>query len=133
MAPGGRVSSGGSPLGGGVAALVGGEVRRSLVLAGLEALVERELLVRRPGSRFPGEEELAFRHALLREGAYAMLTEEDRALGHRLAGEWLEARDEPAAQVRARARRRKARRCIMRARVRQICACALLPPIAECR
>jgi tetratricopeptide (TPR) repeat protein len=46
--------------------------------------------VRRPHSRFAGEFELAFRHALLREGAYAMLTEADRVLGHRLAGEWLE-------------------------------------------
>ncbi|XXX72537.1 hypothetical protein WMF30_33300 [Sorangium sp. So ce134] len=61
--------------------------------------MERELLVRRPDSRILGEEELAFRHALLREGAYGTLTEEDRTLGHRLAGEWLEARGEPAARV----------------------------------
>ncbi|WP_437933477.1 protein kinase domain-containing protein [Sorangium sp. So ce341] len=52
-------------------------------------LFEREILERRPTSRFAGEEEVGFRHALLREGAYAMLTEGDRALGHRLAGEWL--------------------------------------------
>ncbi|KYF85735.1 protein kinase [Sorangium cellulosum] len=52
-------------------------------------LFEREILERRPSSRFAGEEEVGFRHALLREGAYAMLTERDRALGHRLAGEWL--------------------------------------------
>ncbi|MEZ4226359.1 MAG: protein kinase [Polyangiaceae bacterium] len=32
---------------------------------------------------------LAFRHALLRDAAYAMLTEADRQLGHRLAAEWL--------------------------------------------
>jgi hypothetical protein len=30
-----------------------------------------------------------FRQPLVREAAYAMLTEEDRLLGHRLAGEWL--------------------------------------------
>lgn len=75
---------------GAVAALVGG----LLGLAGpdgiLGKLVERELLVRRPESRFPGEEELSFRHALLREGAYAMLTEADRVLGHELAADWLE-------------------------------------------
>ncbi len=53
-------------------------------------LAEQEMLIVRPESRFPGERELVFRHALLREGAYAMLTEEDRRLGHRLAGEWLE-------------------------------------------
>jgi tetratricopeptide (TPR) repeat protein len=56
----------------------------------LQLLVQQEVLVPRRESRFPGEEEFAFRHALLREGAYALLTEEDRALGHRLAGEWLE-------------------------------------------
>ena len=37
-----------------------------------------------------GDVELAFAHALVREAAYAMLTDEDRALGHRLAGDWLE-------------------------------------------
>ena len=35
----------------------------------------------------------AFRHALVREGAYAMLTDDDRTLGHRLAAEWLSAGD----------------------------------------
>jgi eukaryotic-like serine/threonine-protein kinase len=74
---------------GGVTALLGGAKRAANVTERLQELVEGEVLVRRPESRFPGEEELAFRHALLREGAYATLTEEDRALGHRLAGEWL--------------------------------------------
>ena len=40
-----------------------------------------------------------FRHALLRGGAYAMLTDEDRALGHRLAAEWLALRGEEDALV----------------------------------
>ncbi|HVK67007.1 MAG TPA: protein kinase [Polyangium sp.] len=84
---------------GGVAALLGGEARRSGVMRGLAPLVERELLVQRRESRFAGEEELAFRHALLREGAYAMLTEGDRMLGHRLAGAWLEARGETDARA----------------------------------
>ena len=78
---------------GGVAALVTdagqGEVARRL-----DELVEREVLVYRSESYYPGEAEYAFRHALLREGAYAMLTDEDRSLGHRLAGEWLERRSE---------------------------------------
>src|SRR6185312_11694497 len=34
--------------------------------------------------------EYVFAHALVREAAYAMLTDEDRLLGHRLAGDWLE-------------------------------------------
>jgi tetratricopeptide (TPR) repeat protein len=41
-------------------------------------------------SRFPGEDELAFRHAMVREAAYGMLTDADRRLGHQLAGDWLE-------------------------------------------
>ncbi|UQA56002.1 serine/threonine-protein kinase [Polyangium aurulentum] len=79
---------------GSVLTLVGREISASRAAEWLGRLVERELLVRRRDSRFPGEEELAFRHALLREGAYAMLTEEDRALGHRLAAEWLASRGE---------------------------------------
>jgi tetratricopeptide (TPR) repeat protein len=75
-------------------ALVGREIPPTRTLEWLERLCERELVVRRRDSRFAGEEELAFRHALLREGAYAMLTDEDRALGHGLAAEWLEARGE---------------------------------------
>ncbi|MFT3774521.1 MAG: protein kinase [Minicystis sp.] len=79
---------------GGVAALIGASAAWSLG-PWLDALTAQEILVRRPGSRFEGEPELSFRHALLREGAYAMLTDEDRTLGHRLAGEWLEQRGEP--------------------------------------
>ncbi|WP_395827937.1 serine/threonine-protein kinase PknK [Archangium violaceum] len=74
-------------------ALLGG-MHANQVMDWLLLLVQREVLARREESRFPGEVELTFRHALLREGAYALLTEEDRALGHRLAGEWLEQRGE---------------------------------------
>lgn len=84
---------------GGVSALLGGGLRTPAVHARLAELAEREVLVRRQESRFPGEEELMFRHALLREGAYAMVTEEDRSLGHRLAGEWLESRGEQEPMV----------------------------------
>ncbi|APR77054.1 Adenylate cyclase [Minicystis rosea] len=74
---------------GGVAALVT-DTGEEAALRHLEALVEQEVLVRRADSRFAGEIEYAFRHALLREGAAATLTDADRTLGHRLAGEWLE-------------------------------------------
>src|SRR5262249_1821313 len=40
----------------------------------------------------PGSEQYSFRHALLREAAYGMLTDVDRQVGHRLAAEWLSAR-----------------------------------------
>lgn len=79
---------------GGVSALLGGTATGQR----LRELVESEVLVKRPESRFPSEREYAFRHGLLREGAYAMLTDEDRALGHRLAGEWLEGRGESDAR-----------------------------------
>ncbi len=55
----------------------------------LKELCDRELIARRLPSRFSEEVEYGFRHALVREGAYAMLTDRDRALGHDLAGEWL--------------------------------------------
>ena len=50
----------------------------------------RELIAKVPVSRFSDETEYQFRHAIVREAAYAMLTEADRQLGHRLAGEWLQ-------------------------------------------
>jgi tetratricopeptide (TPR) repeat protein len=56
--------------------------------AHLSMLEEQELISRRRDGRLTGEH--TFRHALLREAAYEMLTNEDRALGHRLAGAWLE-------------------------------------------
>jgi hypothetical protein len=74
----------------GVTLLLGGAMGATVVGDWLGRLVEQEVLAVRPASRFAGERELAFRHALLREGAYATLTDDDRRLGHRLAGEWLE-------------------------------------------
>ncbi|WP_437806978.1 serine/threonine-protein kinase [Sorangium sp. So ce1078] len=74
---------------GGVRALLGATTPGTSERDAWVELIDREILQRRPSSRFAGEEELAFRSALLREGAYAMLTDRDRALGHRLAGEWL--------------------------------------------
>ncbi len=53
-------------------------------------LVKSEICARHRDSRFPGDEEYVFRQALVREGAYGLLTEKDRELGHRLAGELLE-------------------------------------------
>ncbi len=81
---------------GGVSALLGG----SQPAAGwVDLLIEGELCVPRARSRFAGERELVFRHALLREGAYAALTEGDRVLGHALAGEWLDRHGERDAMV----------------------------------
>ena len=57
----------------------------------LDELARREVIDRAPRSRFPGETEWSFRHDLLREAAYGMLTDHDRRLGHGIAGEWLAA------------------------------------------
>ncbi|WP_437759325.1 serine/threonine-protein kinase [Sorangium sp. So ce1389] len=67
--------------------------------ARLAELERREWIVRRPEPRFSGEAEFAFRHGLVREAAYTMLTEVDRQLGHRLAGAWLEEAGERDALV----------------------------------
>jgi tetratricopeptide (TPR) repeat protein len=63
--------------------------------AALQHLVMREIFETRPEKRFVEEARYSFRHALLREAAYAMLTEEDRVTGHRLAGVWLESAGAP--------------------------------------
>jgi tetratricopeptide (TPR) repeat protein len=75
---------------GGVSTLLGGEERKVQIDEWLEDLADKELVTKRNEGRFPPEAEYIFRNALLREAAYATLTEGDRALGHRLAGQWLE-------------------------------------------
>jgi hypothetical protein len=76
----------------GVAALTGAALPETT--ARLAELAEREMLVRRGPAEWAVAEggEHAFRHAHVREAAYASLTDGDRALGHRLAGAFLEAR-----------------------------------------
>jgi predicted ATPase len=78
-----------------VATLVSGELAQgaevsSDVAADLDALVAAEVLL--PSSTQPrGEQaELGFQHALLREAAYAMLTDDDRRRGHAIAARYLE-------------------------------------------
>jgi len=68
-----------------------GRERASDVDAALASLVEHEIVTERIEIA-AADRTYAFRHALLRDAAYKMLTDEDRALGHRLAGQWLEAR-----------------------------------------
>jgi tetratricopeptide (TPR) repeat protein len=92
----------------GVAALLGAADRAALDEI-LDDLVEREAIDLRAASARPSQRSLdlaappateppdgdasyAFHHALVRDAAYVMLTDADRALGHRLAGEHLEAR-----------------------------------------
>jgi len=84
---------------GAIAALVGGDAAMLDVDAWLERLAADEVVAARGESKFSNEREYAFRHALLRDGSYAMLSEADRTLGHRLAGAWLESAGEPDAAV----------------------------------
>jgi len=84
---------------GGVEALLEGSTTQ--VDDWIAELVRRELVTVRSDSRFGGESEYTFRHAIVREAAYAMVTERDRVVGHRLAGAWLEARVSGGADVEA--------------------------------
>jgi serine/threonine protein kinase/tetratricopeptide (TPR) repeat protein len=58
--------------------------------ATLDLLVGEEILKPSADARFPGEREFIFRHALLREAAYAMLTDADRRREHLRAADCLE-------------------------------------------
>ncbi len=59
--------------------------------AALRGLEERGLVVTRPSSSLPGETELWFGHALIREVAYRSIPDEQRCAVHGSAGDWLEA------------------------------------------
>jgi tetratricopeptide (TPR) repeat protein len=84
---------------GGVLALTGDDERTIPLGERIEELLEKEVIVRQGKGKLPGEEEFSFRHAILREAAYSMLTLKDRELGHRLAAEWLEKAGERDAMV----------------------------------
>jgi tetratricopeptide (TPR) repeat protein len=87
---------------GAVAALLGATGRTPHVRSLVAELQRLELVTPSAPSRFAGEEQYAFRHDLVREAALSMLVDEDRALGHRLAAEWLERVGEPHPAVIAR-------------------------------
>jgi tetratricopeptide (TPR) repeat protein len=84
---------------GGILALLGDDERTIAMGPPIEELLEKEVIVRQGKGKLPGEEEFSFRHAILREAAYSMLTLKDRELGHRLAAEWLEKAGERDAMV----------------------------------
>ncbi|WP_434042451.1 MULTISPECIES: serine/threonine-protein kinase PknK [Sorangium] len=60
----------------------------------LSELLRREVIVRRGEGRRRDHAEYCFRHALVREAAYGMLTARDLRIGHALAGSFLEAAGE---------------------------------------
>jgi tetratricopeptide (TPR) repeat protein len=71
----------------GLAEIVGSQEDAASLLVALE---EQEVIARSRSERFPEEREYVFRHALVRDAAYATLTEEDRRAAHRRAASWLE-------------------------------------------
>jgi tetratricopeptide (TPR) repeat protein len=74
----------------GVAALLGVAPTNRRLELWLETLVRGELVEARADTSIVGAAELEFRHDVIREAAYALLTDEDRRQAHRVAGEWLE-------------------------------------------
>ncbi|HRI70625.1 MAG TPA: AAA family ATPase, partial [Polyangium sp.] len=70
---------------GGVKALLGRAVDGELF-----ELVTSELVAKQPESRIAGEDEWVFRQALVRDTAYEAIIDEDRAVLHLAAGQWLE-------------------------------------------
>lgn len=89
---------------GGVEAIVGAGAAGSTespgdVTAWFSTLVDAELIQRSPRSRLAGETEYLFRHALVRDAAYQLLTAADLQAGHRLAAEFLVRADESDAIV----------------------------------
>ncbi|XXF80158.1 protein kinase [Myxococcaceae bacterium GXIMD 01537] len=84
---------------GSVRALLGGELTGAELEHWLRLLVEQEWVELQPSSRFPGEAEYRFRHALVRDAAYALVPDTHRPGGHQLAGQWLEQRGETEPRV----------------------------------
>jgi eukaryotic-like serine/threonine-protein kinase len=66
----------------------------AIVREWLDELIDQEVVVRRPSSRYPGEEEYEFHHLSVRDAAYGMLTEEDTIAAHRSVARWLSERGE---------------------------------------
>jgi len=85
---------------GGVVALLAGEGDSDAhVTAWLDELCVREIVTHREQTKFRGEREYVFRHAFVAEAAYTMLTDKDRAIGHKVAAQWLEKMGESEAVV----------------------------------
>ena len=84
---------------GGVNALLGVDAQDPAADGWLGALVTAEVLEPRSGSRLPHDKEYRFRHALVREAAYALLTDDDCRAGHQAASLFLEQAGESDALI----------------------------------
>jgi class 3 adenylate cyclase/tetratricopeptide (TPR) repeat protein len=68
------------------------EAKRSDVQAALGTLRQKDIIVPSESARLAGEQELAFKHVLIREAAYAMLPKAVRARKHYEVGAFIEQR-----------------------------------------
>jgi tetratricopeptide (TPR) repeat protein len=75
---------------GGVRTLLSGQLSDEALEHSLRKLVDLEWVAPQPASRFPGEDEYLFRHALVRDAAYGLVPDHHKPGGHRLTGTWLE-------------------------------------------
>lgn len=83
----------------GVAAVLGLPKTAPDVESWLTTLVDAELIEPHSESGLTGEIEYGFRHVLMRDAAYSLLTDSDLATGHLLAGKFLAAAGETEAAV----------------------------------
>lgn len=79
---------------GGVRALLDPAPSSAELSACLRRLVELEIVQAQADSRFPEEDEYRFHHVLVRDAAYALVSDSLRTTGHLQVGEWLEAAGE---------------------------------------
>ena len=79
---------------GGVGEVLGSQLSGETLARHLRALARQEVIEPVPGGQLPAEEAYRFRHALVRDAAYALVADSYRPVGHRLAGTWLEGRGE---------------------------------------
>jgi tetratricopeptide (TPR) repeat protein len=86
----------------GLASLLAGTSEAAELSSLLSYLVKNEVVSPSPSARFQGQVEYRFRHALLRDTAYATFTSEDCSLAHRLAARWLQGVGEDDATAMAR-------------------------------
>lgn len=84
---------------GSVLALTGDSASREAMALALARMVEAELVSRERTSKFPNEVEFSFRHALVCDAAYGLLSASERQRDHARARRWLEEQGENDAIV----------------------------------
>ena len=84
---------------GGLLSLLGPVPETGAITTWLEVLQQEEICEKCSESRLPDEDEYRFRHAMIRDAVYDLLSQEDRKLGHQLAGRYLEQAGERDAMI----------------------------------